>query len=222
MKSIAQKIRSWLRKAENSFLKGNSNSYPTNIAPTIKLDQFKQETINSVDMPNDYLDKHLYRRMDPSDKKTPKCLPLHSFPKKDVYKCFGWQLHPYDIQKLSEYIDANPRLERIQSNSLIAGASEADILILTSGSGKYHIDSFLSDIDTSKKIIIIASVRELDSIKQDINHRIDSHFNKLKPFSKTDFNMLIDKVISTAQTERPIENTSNKQMKVSKTEQIRL
>ncbi|SKC02972.1 hypothetical protein SAMN05660841_03725 [Sphingobacterium nematocida] len=224
MKNIAQKIRPWFRKVKDSLLKGSSNTYrdPKRTEAETKLDQFRQAAINAVDMPNDYLDRHLYWRMDPLDKKTPKDLPIQSFPKKDVYKCFGWQLHPYDIQKLSEYIDANPRLERIQTNSIIAGASEADILILTSGSGKYHIDSFLSDIDTSNKIVIIASVRELDSIKQDINHRIDAHFNKLKPFSIADFNTLIDEVILTAQAEQPEENTSKKRLKTSRTDQIRL
>lgn len=224
MKNMVQKIRFWFRKVKDSSFKRSSNTYrgSKSAESAAKLDHFKQETPDAVDMHNDYLDKHLYRRMDPSDKRTPKYLPLQSFPKKDIYKCFGWQLHPYDVQKLSEYIDANPKLERIQTNSIITGANEADILILTSGSGKYHIDSFLSDIDTSEKIVIIASVRELDSIKQDINHRIDAHFNKLKPFSKADFNILIDKVILTAHTEQPVENPSKKRVKTSKADQVKL
>ncbi|WP_164126529.1 hypothetical protein [Sphingobacterium luzhongxinii] len=219
MRNIAQKFKSWFRKVQDSLLKEGSN---IDRNANAKLNQFKQAATNTMDMPNDFVDKHLYCRMDPADKKTPKCLPLRSFPKKDFYNCFGWQLHPYDNQKLSEYIDANPILKRIQTNSILTGASEADILILTSGSGKYHIDSFLCDIDTSEKIVIIASVRELDSVKQDINHRIDGHFNKLKPFSKADFNTLIDEIISKAHAAQPVENMVKKRMKTSTTDRIRL
>ncbi|ERJ61373.1 hypothetical protein M472_21695 [Sphingobacterium paucimobilis HER1398] len=147
---------------------------------------------------DDYKDKYRYRHMDPTDKKTPKRRPLRSFPKKEVYKCFGWQLHPYDIEKLASYIIANPRLSLVVGQSALEGAAEADILVLTSGSGKYHMDSFLADLDTSNKLIIIASVRDIESVQQDIKHRIDAHFNKLLPFSQSDFDKLIDRVIEEA------------------------
>lgn len=163
-----------------------------------KLDKFKKEAITGMDSDDNFLDRHIYWRMDLSEKKNPKFVPLKSFPKKDVYNCLCWQLHPYDRQKLSEYIDNNARLSRVENKSLLLSAAEADILIITSGSGKYHINSFLADLDTSEKIIIIASVRELDSIKQDITHRIDGHFNKVKAFSQADFNSLIDDVIKKA------------------------
>lgn len=197
MRSVFQTLKTWFNTTDDKPPKSLT-----------KLEKFKREGINTMDSDENFLDRHRYWRMESDDKKNPKSIPLTSFPEKKVYKCLGWQLHPYDIKKLTEYIDATPRLIRVENESLLAGAAEADILIITSGSGKYHIDSFLSDIDTSKKLIIIASVRELNSVKQDIKHRIDGHFNKINPFSKTDFKALIDEVIEKA-IKGSITNISN-------------
>lgn len=203
MKSFIQNIKSSLASIGKKILKKNRYDNRRQ-SPSVSHhhEQLESET-DVLSGLEDYQDKHIYRYMDPSDKKKPVPIPLKAFPKKDVYKCFGWQLHPYDIQKLAEYIDHNPRLARVKTKSVRAGAAEADILILTSGSGKYHIDSFLCDLDTSKKMIIIASVRDLNSVKEDITHRIDYHFNKLHPFTQADFNIFIDQAISksTAQNE---------------------
>lgn len=203
MKSFNKKLTSWLDNIEKELLKKRKkeNQITKKITSEAYFDEAERIPGKFYPEVDDYQDKYIYRHMDPADKKKPKYVALSSFPKKEVYKCFGWQLHPYDIEKLASYILNNPRLSFVMNKSALAGAKEADILILTSGSGKYHMDSFLSDLDTSKKIIIIASVRDLSSVKEDITHRIDAHFNKLHPFSQSDFNNLIDKVIEEATRE---------------------
>ena len=200
MKNLTLRLISWLNNIEKKLLKqgvleGDVTKHTVSDATIVDFERIPGKYYPELD---DYKDKYIYRHMDPSNKKKPKSSPLRSFPKKEVYKCFGWQLHPYDIEKLASYIVANPRLSFVINQSAVAGATEADILILTSGSGKYHIDSFLCDLDTSEKLVIIASVRDLDSVKQDITHRIDAHFNKLHPFSQLDFNNLIDETIDKA------------------------
>lgn len=217
MKNFVLKFTSWLNNIEKKLLKqgARKDNTPKHELSDTTIENFERIPGKYYPESDEYKDKYLYRHMDPLDKKRPKSTPLRSFPKKEVYKCFGWQLHPYDIEKLASYILANPRLSLVMNQSALAGATEADILILTSGSGKYHMDSFLCDMDTSEKLVIIASVRDLDSVKQDITHRIDAHFNKLHPFSQLDFNNLIDETIDKAlakqtETESKSEKLSEK------------
>ncbi|MFD2554167.1 hypothetical protein [Sphingobacterium tabacisoli] len=201
MKNWTMRFTSWLNNIEKKLLKQGvrKDDMPkSTLSDAPAMIDFERIPGKYYPDLHDYRDKYAYRHMNPSDRKKAKSSPLRSFPQKEVYKCFGWQLHPYDIEKLASYIVANPRLSFVVTQSAIAGATEADILILTSGSGKYHIDSFLCDLDTSEKLIIIASVRDLDSVQQDITHRIDAHFNKLQPFSQLDFNNLIDNTIAAA------------------------
>lgn len=186
MKNRIVELGSWIRQLKDD-LTSNRNK-------TAYKKKNSKATVPSG-MVETYDDQCIYLHMNPADKRKPKFIPRSRLPKKDIYKCFGWQLHPYDIKKLTEYIDNNPKLARVKHNSIVAAATEADILILTSGSAKYHIDSLLCDLDTSKKIIIIASLRDLESVKQDVTHRIDYHFNKLLPFSQDDFNCLINRAI---------------------------
>lgn len=183
MKNQIKEIGSWIREIKNDLL-----SKKIDAAHRKK----KTRPATPKGMVNTYDDQHIYLHMNPADKRKPKTTARRPLKKKDVYTCFGWQLHPYDIQKLTEYIDNNVKLIRVKNRSIVEAAAEADILILTSGSAKYHVDSLLSDIDTAEKIIIIASLRDLESVRQDVTHRIDYHFNKLLPFSQSDFNTLID------------------------------
>lgn len=200
MKSFARKLVSWINDVGKILLHGKKTEdrIAAKIKSEIHLEELRKAAGTFHGLENDYEDKYVYRHMSSADKKVPKHMELSSFPTKDIYSCFGWQLHPYDIEKLATYIDNNPRLSRVKSNKALIGAAEADILILTSGSGKYHMDSFLCNLDTSKKIIIIASVRDLPSVQEDIKHRIDAHLNKLTPLSQTQFNDLIDNLIKKA------------------------
>lgn len=200
MKNLILSFTSWLNTIEKKLLKQHTKAenISNNAETESRTENFERIPGKFYHEVDDYKDKYAYRHMNPADKRKCKYSPLQSFPTKEVYKCFGWQLHPYDIEKLASYIISNPRLELVINQSALAGAAEADILILTSGSGKYHMDSFLSDLDTSEKLVIIASVRDLESVQKDIKHRIDAHFNKLQPFSQQDFNILIDNVIEEA------------------------
>ncbi|MBL1410462.1 hypothetical protein [Sphingobacterium faecale] len=215
MKNVSQRLTPWLNKIANglSIIYKKQPPNVESVEKRVLLDQENRIPGKYYPEFDDYKDKHRYRHMNPSDKRQAKPSPLRSFPKKDIYKCFGWQLHPYDIEKLASYIDSNPKLSRVINDKALIGASEADILILTSGSGKYHMDSFLCDLDTSEKLIIIASVRDLKSVQQDISHRIDAHFNKLHPFSQSDFNELIDKLIDEATNMPTKDSKKDKRMK---------
>lgn len=187
MTNHIKELKIWIHKVKNNLLANKPN----------ESDRKRYNIIPATPkgMLDTYDDQHIFLHMNPAQKRKPKHTPRLPLQKKKIYKCFGWQLYPYDIQKLTTYIDNNTKLSRVKNASIITAATEADILILTSGSAKYDVDSLLCELDTAQKIIIIASLRELDSVRQDITHRIDYHFNKLLPFSQQDFNNLIDKVL---------------------------
>lgn len=73
---------------------------------------------------------------------------------------------------------------------------KADILILSGGGVRHVIDDMLSQIDTSRKVIIICSAFSLPEIRKLIEHRIDFNLPLEKTFRKQKFNRFIDKVLS--------------------------
>ncbi|TJZ63292.1 hypothetical protein FAZ15_03145 [Sphingobacterium olei] len=118
--------------------------------------------------------------------------------KKETYPVCLWQLYFWDTDLFTELIEKNSRLELIKKDSLKETASNAEILLLSSGGDDFSVNNILADLDLSNKYVVILSNFDEKRVRERIKYRIDLCPSKFDIMNKKSFDKFIDYVIELA------------------------